>query len=55
MKCDAAPTINNIKKKTVAGTSTFLLGMPPNIAATGEKGPTLGWVMVGGVGSSCAP
>lgn len=55
MKCDAAPTINKIRNTTVIGTSTFLFGIPPRIAATGEKGPTFGWVIEGVIGSSCAP
>lgn len=55
MKCDAAPTMNKIRNTIVIGTSTFLFGIPPRIAATGEKGPTFGWVIEGIVGSSCAP
>jgi hypothetical protein len=33
------------KKTPVMGTSRVLVGIPPNIATSGEYGPTLGWVL----------
>jgi hypothetical protein len=39
-----APTRKRTKNTAVTGTSRLFVGTPPSIAASGENGPTLGWV-----------